>query len=194
MRDVLLYAALGLGAGALIASIALGVVLVYRGSGVINMAMGAIAMVAAYVYWALRTGYFGFELASAPAFVLTLACMALFGATIELAIFRPLRNTAPLAKLAASLGLLLVLEAGMIVIFGNTLKSAPSVLPSDTVTVFDRVVPKRPLPAGRDRDRGRGGARGALSMDALRTVHAGRIGERGLSDARRPVSEPAWRS
>ena len=29
----------------------------------------------------------------------------------------------------------------MIVIFGNTLKSAPAVLPSDTTTVFDRVVP-----------------------------------------------------
>ena len=56
MRDIILFAALGLGAGALIASIALGVVLVYRGSGVINVAMGAIAMVAAYVFWALRTG------------------------------------------------------------------------------------------------------------------------------------------
>jgi ABC-type branched-subunit amino acid transport system ATPase component/branched-subunit amino acid ABC-type transport system permease component len=142
MRDVLLYAALGLGAGALIASIALGVVLVYRGSGVINLAVGAIAMVAAYIYWALRTGYFGFELPSVPAFALTLVCMAVFGAAIELAIFRPLRNTAPLAKLAASLGLLLVLESGMIVIFGNSLKSAPSVLPSGTVTVFERVVPK----------------------------------------------------
>ena len=29
----------------------------------------------------------------------------------------------------------------MIVIFGNSLKSAPSVLPSDTVSIFDRVVP-----------------------------------------------------
>ena len=125
MRDNILFALLGLGAGALIASIALGVVLVYRGSGVINVAMGAIAMVAAYLFWALRTDYFGFELATVPAFVLTLVCMAVFGAVIELAIFRPLRNTAPLAKLAASLGLLLVLEAGMIVIFGNTLKSAP---------------------------------------------------------------------
>ena len=141
MRDNILFALLGLGAGALIASIALGVVLVYRGSGVINVAMGAIAMVAAYLFWALRTDYFGFELATVPAFVLTLVCMAVFGAVIELAIFRPLRNTAPLAKLAASLGLLLVLEAGMIVIFGNTLKSAPAVLPSDTTTVFDRVVP-----------------------------------------------------
>ena len=141
MRDVLLFAALGLGAGALIASIALGVVLIYRGSGVINVATGAIAMLAAYIFWALRTDYFGFQLSTAPAFVLTLACMAAFGVLIELAIFRPLRNTAPLAKLAASLGLLLVLESGMIVIFGNSLKSAPSVLPTDTVMIFGRVVP-----------------------------------------------------
>ena len=141
MRDVLLFAALGLGAGALIASIALGVVLIYRGSGVINVATGAIAMLAAYIFWALRTDYLGFQLSTAPAFVVTLACMAAFGVLIELTIFRPLRNTAPLAKLAASLGLLLVLESGMIVIFGNSLKSAPSVLPSDTVSIFDRVVP-----------------------------------------------------
>jgi branched-chain amino acid transport system permease protein len=142
MRDDLLYAALGLGAGALIASIALGVVLIYRGSGVINVATGAIAMVAAYIFWALRTGFFGFELSTAPAFVLTVASMAVFGVLIELAIFRPLRNTAPLAKLAASLGLLLILESAMVLIFGNSLKSAPSVLPTGTVTIFDRVVPK----------------------------------------------------
>jgi branched-chain amino acid transport system permease protein len=142
MRDVLLFAALGLGAGALIASVALGVVLIYRGSGIINVATGAIAMLAAYIFWALRTDYFGFTLSTVPAFVLTLVCMAVFGLLIELGIFRPLRNTAPLAKLAASLGLLLVLEAGVIVVFGNSLKSAPSVLPSGTVTVFDRVVPQ----------------------------------------------------
>ena len=141
MQDVILYGALGLGAGALIASIALGVVLIYRGSGVINVATGAIAMVAAYIFWAFRTGFFGFHLSTVPAFVLTLVCMAGFGVLVELTVFRPLRNTTPLAKLAASLGLLLVLESGMIVIFGNSLKSAPSVLPSDTVTIFSRVVP-----------------------------------------------------
>ena len=141
MQDVILYGALGLGAGALIASIALGVVLIYRGSGVINVATGAIAMVAAYIFWAFRTGFFGFHLSTVPAFVLTLVCMAGFGVLVELTVFRPLRNTTPLAKLAASLGLLLVLESGMIVIFGNSLKSAPSILPSDTVTIFSRVVP-----------------------------------------------------
>ena len=112
MRDNLLFAALGLGAGALIASVALGVVLIYRGSGIINLATGAIAMLAAYLYWAFKTGLLPLHLSSVPAFALTLVCMAVFGVLIELAIFRPLRNTAPLAKLAASLGLLLVLEAG----------------------------------------------------------------------------------
>src|SRR5436190_13153164 len=141
MQNVILYAALGLGAGALISSIALGVVLIYRGSGVINLAVGAIAMIGAYLFWSFKTGYFGFTLSSTPAYVLTLVCMAVFGVLIELTIFRPLRNTAPLAKLAASLGLLLVLESAMIVIFGNSLKSAPSVLPTDTTTIFDRVVP-----------------------------------------------------
>jgi branched-chain amino acid transport system permease protein len=141
MRDILLFAALGLGAGALIASIALGLVLIYRGSGVINIATGAIAMTGAYLFWAFRTDYFGFQLSTGPAFVLTLVAMAVFGVVIELAIFRPLRNTAPLAKLAASLGLLLVLQSGVIVVFGNETKSAPSILPTDTVTVFGRIVP-----------------------------------------------------
>jgi branched-chain amino acid transport system permease protein len=142
MQNVILFGALGLGAGALIASLALGIVLVYRGSGIINVAIGAIAMLAAYFYWAFKTGYFGFQLDSVPAFVLTLLFMAAFGVVIELAIFSPLRNAAPLAKLAASLGLLLVLQAGVILVFGDSSKSAPAVLPSDTVTFFDRIVPK----------------------------------------------------
>jgi branched-chain amino acid transport system permease protein len=142
MENVILYAALGLGAGALISSIALAVVLIYRGAGVINLAVGAIAMTGAYLFWSFKTGFFGFTLSSTPAYVLTLVCMAGLGVLIELAIFRPLRNTAPLARLAASLGLLLVLQAGAIVVFGNTPKSAPSILPSGTVTIFGRVVPE----------------------------------------------------
>ena len=105
MNTVLLFAALGLGAGALIASIALGVVLAYRGAGVINLAVGAIAMVGAYIFWSFQTGYFGFQLSTVPAFVLTIAFMAVLGAGTELLVFRPLRDASPLARLAASLGL-----------------------------------------------------------------------------------------
>ena len=141
MNTVLLFAALGLGAGALIASIALGVVLAYRGAGVINLAVGAIAMVGAYIFWSFQTGYFGFQLSTVPAFVLTIALMAVLGAGTELLVFRPLRDASPLARLAASLGLLLIFQAGVIEIFGNTSKSARSILPSNTVVISHFVVP-----------------------------------------------------
>ena len=55
MRDILLFALLGLGSGALIAGIALAIVLTYRGSGIINLATGGIAMLAGYSYWSLKT-------------------------------------------------------------------------------------------------------------------------------------------
>jgi branched-chain amino acid transport system permease protein len=48
MQDILLFALLGLGSGALIAGIALAIVLTYRGSGIINLATGGIAMLAGY--------------------------------------------------------------------------------------------------------------------------------------------------
>ena len=59
--QLLLFAILGLGAGSLIAGIAIGVVLTYRGSGIINLATGAIAMLAGYSFWSLRTGEFGWH-------------------------------------------------------------------------------------------------------------------------------------
>ena len=56
MEQILLFIVLGLASGALIAGIALGVVLNYRGSGVINLSVGAIAMLGGYAYWALTAG------------------------------------------------------------------------------------------------------------------------------------------
>jgi branched-chain amino acid transport system permease protein len=53
-REVFLSGA-GIAQGALIAAIALGIVLTYRGSGVVNLANGAVAMFAAYVYTTLRS-------------------------------------------------------------------------------------------------------------------------------------------
>ena len=45
----------GVAQGALIAAIALGIVVTYRGSGVVNLANGAVAMFAAYIYAVLRS-------------------------------------------------------------------------------------------------------------------------------------------
>jgi len=54
--DVMLtFAVLGLGAGAMYAGLALGVILTYRGSGVVNFANGALALFIAYIYFGLTT-------------------------------------------------------------------------------------------------------------------------------------------
>jgi branched-chain amino acid transport system permease protein len=141
MRDILLFALLGLGSGALIAGIALAIVLTYRGSGIINLATGGIAMLAGYSYWSLKTGEYGTEFATAPALLITFVFTLAVGVLIELVAFRPLRNAAPLAKLVSSLGVLLVAQASMLLAFGTTQKPQPSILPSDTVTVFEVDVP-----------------------------------------------------
>ena len=142
MSLVLLFALLGLGTGALIAGIALGVVLCYRGSGIINIATGAVAMVAGYSFWSLKSGFFfDLRLGTVPALVVTLVVVLLVGVLIELGAFRPLRAASPLAKLAASLGVLLLAQAAMLLGFGTAAKPAPAVLPDATVALAGVTVP-----------------------------------------------------
>jgi branched-chain amino acid transport system permease protein len=141
MKELLLFAALGLGQGALIAGVALGVVLTYRGSGIINLATGAVAMVGGFTFWALKTGEVGNGMANVPALILTLIITMAFGALMELIAFRPLRTASPLAKLVASLGVLLIAQAGVVLLFGTGNKSAPGILSDGTVTLFDVPMP-----------------------------------------------------
>ena len=80
-------------------------------------------MIAGYAFWALTTG----GRPSSPRrprscsrWLFTLVV----GTAIELLAFRPLRNAAPLAKLVSSLGVLLVLQAAMLLAFGTTQQPA----------------------------------------------------------------------
>ncbi len=139
MTQVLLYALLGLGSGALIAGIALGVVLTYRGSGIINLATGGFAMLGGYAFWALRVDLL--HLSTGPALLLSLVVVLLVGAATELVAFRPLRAASPLAKLVSSLGVLLVLQASMLLAFGTSEQPEPGVLPQNTVSMLGAVIP-----------------------------------------------------
>jgi len=140
VEQILLFILLGLGSGALIAGIALGVVLSYRGSGVINLSTGAVAMLGGYAFWALNAGKIA-SLPTAVAVLLALVFVAAFGALTEFVVYRPLRNSAPLAKLVASLGVLLVTQASMLLAFGITPQPAPGILPATIVHIFGTVVP-----------------------------------------------------
>ena len=140
MQQILLFILLGLGSGALIAGIALAVVLTYRGSGIINLSTGAIAMLGGYAFWALNAG----KIASLPtglALPLSLLFVVAVGAITEFAVYRPLRNSAPLAKLVASLGVLLIAQSAMILAFGVTPQPEPGILPTNVVHIFGAVIP-----------------------------------------------------
>jgi branched-chain amino acid transport system permease protein len=141
VQQILLFILLGLGSGALIAAVALGVVVTYRGSGIINLATGGVAMLAGYAFWSLRTGALGVQLATGPALAISLVFVLAVGAAIEFVAFRPLRAAAPLAKLVSSLGVLLVAQAAMLLAFGTTQKPEPAVLPQDTLALLGAVIP-----------------------------------------------------
>jgi branched-chain amino acid transport system permease protein len=149
MEQLLLFVVLGIGPGALIAGIALSIVLTYRGAGTINIAAGAVAMFGAYVYYGLRTGGYlflsaldlGGPLSTVPAFLVTVIVCGLGGALMDLTVFRPLRTASPLAKLVGTVGVLLTLQAVVILRFGGEGQSAPDVLKGGTIELFGGTVP-----------------------------------------------------
>ncbi|WP_110239632.1 ABC transporter permease [Nocardioides gilvus] len=141
MQNILLFSILGLASGAIIATIAIGVVLSWRGSGTINIAAGAVVMVAGYIFWCLRTGYFAPALMMVPAVLLTLVLMALLAVVVEVVAVKPLRTASPLARLVASIGVLLLFQAAVQLVFGTAPVDSPAVLSAEVVEVVGVTVP-----------------------------------------------------
>jgi len=145
MTRFLLFLVVGLGAGAAYAAIGMALVTTYRGTGVINIAQGAMAMWGAFVYDELRrTGdlvppvgrlHFGYVLGAWPALALGVASAAVLGLLVHLLVFRPLRSAPPLARVVASVGLTMVIQALAVLRFGTEQRAVPSVLPVGTVTI-----------------------------------------------------------
>ncbi|WP_261576197.1 ABC transporter permease subunit [Frankia gtarii] len=140
MTEVFRFAALGVGAGALYALAAVGLVLVHRGSGVVNFAQGAMGMVGAYVYFEGRGG----DLPDALSVVLGLLAAAVLGALFHLLILRRMRGASGLARIVATLALLVVLQSVAVLRYGDLPKVIPSMLPIEPVSVLGAQI-------GRDR-------------------------------------------
>jgi ABC-type branched-subunit amino acid transport system ATPase component/branched-subunit amino acid ABC-type transport system permease component len=99
LNDILKFATLGLGAGAVYGLSALGIVLIYRGSGVLNFAQGAIGMVGAYVFYLNREDGMAVPLAAA----LAIGLGAVIGAVTHLGVMRPLRDAPAVTRLIGTL-------------------------------------------------------------------------------------------
>src|SRR3954452_24940997 len=98
MAELLRFALLGLAIGALYALTAQGLVLIYRGSGVVNLAQGAFAMVGAYLFYE-STGSRGWP--TAVGWLLAIAVPCGLGALTHVVVMRRLRRASALVRLVA---------------------------------------------------------------------------------------------
>ena len=156
----------GLGSGAIIAALAIGLVVAFRASGVINFGHGAIATYVTYVYVSLvGTGRYpvpplpnplapiegiagieildfptfidlGDSVGKVPALLIALATAAALGLVAHFAIFRPLRYAPVLAKVIASVGIMLFLQAAVVLRFGARAKATEPIFPNDPVDIL----------------------------------------------------------
>lgn len=127
MDDILRFALLGLGLGALYALTAQGIVLIYRGSGVLNFAHGAIGMAAAYVQWELAVQH---GMPYWPAVGCGVLGAAVLGVLTHLLVIRPLRRASSLARLVGTLAVFIVLTAVAVKRYGDSVQLVPGKLPS----------------------------------------------------------------
>jgi ABC-type branched-subunit amino acid transport system ATPase component/ABC-type branched-subunit amino acid transport system permease subunit len=132
MKQVLLFAILGLAQGGAYALMAQGLVLVYRGSGVLNFAHAAFGMVCAYAYYELTVNHGWAPVPALAGGVLVAACL---GLVTQAVVMRRLRDAAPLTRMIATLGLFLFLTEGIVLVYQNHAFSAPSVLPVSRVSL-----------------------------------------------------------
>ena len=129
MTDLVGYVIRGIPFGCVFALVAIGLVLTYKTSGVFNLAFAAQAFVSAAVYYQLRVedGW-----PNVPAFLVAVVVVApLLGLVLERLIFRHLRTAPAIAKLVASLGLLVALPEIVNLWIGSEAKyGVPTIWPN----------------------------------------------------------------
>ncbi len=107
----------GLSLGAVFALLGLGVVMIYKSSGVLNFAHGSMAMFSTYVYFEITRSFTGIPVVVAT--LMAVAFGALLGAGVYLTIFTRMQGSGLLAKVIASLAVAGVLQGTAAFIWRN---------------------------------------------------------------------------
>src|SRR5216684_2947459 len=105
----------GIGIGAGYALVALGFVLIFRATNVVNFAQGEFSMVAAYLMVVFAVDL---HLPYWLSFLLALAGMALLGAIFNLGVYYPLRHRTFLPVIIATIGASILLANSVLAIYG----------------------------------------------------------------------------
>jgi branched-chain amino acid transport system permease protein len=121
----------GLASGAVYASLALALVLIYRATRVINFAQGEMATFTTFVAWALVDRGMTFWLA----FAVTLALAFVGGVAIQRGVIRWVEGSSVLTIVIVTIGLALVLNGLAGAIWGSEVKKFPSAFSTRAVEV-----------------------------------------------------------
>lgn len=126
----------GIALGAIYGLIALGIVMVYKATGILNFAHGEAAMISAFVAFSLIK--LGLPLWAVV--ILTLAFGALMGLTIERFVLRRFIGKPLLSSAIATLGLFLLFGDLAIWVWGKDTQELPSIFPSRPIDIGGGVV------------------------------------------------------
>ena len=124
----------GLASGGLYALAALAFVMVYKGTRVVNLAIGEMLMIGAYLFFAFAVT---FELRLWLAMPAALLSAGLLGAGIERTMIRPLLGEPPISVFMVTIGLSSVLVGLVELIWTADQRRLPDFLPTTPVMVCD---------------------------------------------------------
>ncbi len=138
MSEFIEYSLLGLLAGGVTALIALSFVLIYKGTGVVNFAVGEFMILGAYLYYAAAVT---FGLAPWIAFLLSLLGIGILAVILERIVLRPLSGQPPVAVMMATIGMASIIHGSIEAVWGGDTYSPPTLLPRTPLTFGDILIP-----------------------------------------------------
>ncbi len=127
----------GLTSGAILALAALGFVLIYKSSDIINFAQGEFLLMGAYVIYSMISQ---FGLVWPLGMVLTLLVAVALGVVVERLVLRPLIGEPIISVIMVTIGLSSLLRAIVSTIWGNLPKAFPPFIPSQPVKILTATV------------------------------------------------------
>lgn len=128
----------GLADGAILALAALGFVLIYKATRVINFAQGEFLLVGAYTFY---TAFVLLRLPLVLAVLVGVAFAILLGVLVERFVLRPLVGEHAISVIMVTIGLSSVLKAGVQMFFGTAVREQPKILPTGSMEVAGVTVP-----------------------------------------------------
>ncbi|MFZ5818004.1 MAG: branched-chain amino acid ABC transporter permease [Bacillota bacterium] len=121
----------GIVVGALYALVALGFVLIYKASGVINLAQGEMVLLGAYIGLLFTTTL---KVPFVLALLLSIGLSALVGITIERVVLRPFIGEPPISIIMVTMGLSFLIKSVIHLIWGTDLRSFQGIFRSEPIT------------------------------------------------------------